>query len=109
MLFPCEVSLKYFLPAVRANVVEKLYEKKYTQKEIAMLLGISQAAVSKYLSKKYNTKIKKLKERKEVKSAADEFVEKLLKNKDTQIDFKSFCKICMEEKLYKKFSDSPKR
>jgi len=104
MLFPCETSLKYFLPALRAKVVEELYKRNFSQDEIAKKLGISQAAVSKYINKNYNKKIEKLKNSKEIKNMADEFINNLLRNKDVQVDFKKFCEICKKQKISKNFS-----
>jgi predicted transcriptional regulator len=101
MLFPCEVSLKYFLPALRAKVVEELYKMNFSQDEIAKKLGISQAAVSKYINKNYNKEIEKIKNSKEIKEMADEFINNILKNKDVQVDFKKFCEICKRQKLSK--------
>ena len=50
------------MPAIRAAVAEELSnEYNYTQEEIASSLGIVQVAVSKYLNKKYSSKIAKLK------------------------------------------------
>jgi len=104
MLLPCEVSLKYFLPALRARVVEELYKLDFSQEEIAKKLGISQAAVSKYINKNYSKKIAKIKESEEIKNIAKEFVENILKNKDVQVDFKKFCELCKKQKLSKNFS-----
>ena len=51
MLFPCEMIVRRVLPAFRAYLVKKLYEKhKIKQSDIANLLGITQPSVSLYLS-----------------------------------------------------------
>ncbi|TXT55754.1 MAG: hypothetical protein BAJATHORv1_30134 [Candidatus Thorarchaeota archaeon] len=46
---PCELVQNEYLPLVRATVAKLLYEKNLSQTEIASRMGITQAAVSKYL------------------------------------------------------------
>jgi predicted transcriptional regulator len=51
MLVPCESVVKELLPALRAKTARYLYEEYHlSQAEIALRLGVTQAAVSKYLS-----------------------------------------------------------
>jgi len=53
MKTPCERVLWFVLPAIRKELVRALVEEHgYTQREAARLLGLSDAAVSQYLSKK---------------------------------------------------------
>ena len=53
MKTPCERVLWYVLPAIRKELVRALVEEHgYTQRKAARLLGLSDAAVSQYLSKK---------------------------------------------------------
>ncbi len=50
MLLPAEVESKAAIPLLRAIAAKKLvYEKKFTQEQVAKALGITQAAVSNYL------------------------------------------------------------
>jgi hypothetical protein len=49
---PCELIVWYILPAVRAELASALVARGMSQKEIAWRLGITQAAVSQYISKK---------------------------------------------------------
>ncbi len=49
---PSEIVVERFLPTVRSMLARALNERGFAQKEIASRLGISQAAVSKYLSGK---------------------------------------------------------
>jgi len=52
LLTPCEKILKRYLPALKAGIAKELYERHdMNQVEIAKKLGLTQAAVSKYLSK----------------------------------------------------------
>jgi len=51
MLAPCEVAVKSVIPAIRAYVAKELtqtYDMKQT--DVALILGITQTAVSKYLN-----------------------------------------------------------
>lgn len=48
MLCPCEVATKSVIPALRALVSRELAGNGLKQDEIAVLLGVSQSAVSKY-------------------------------------------------------------
>ncbi|OFV68534.1 MAG: XRE family transcriptional regulator [Candidatus Syntrophoarchaeum caldarius] len=52
MKAPCELIVWYILPSIRAGLASTLIESGVSQKEVAAKLGITQAAVSQYLSKK---------------------------------------------------------
>src|SRR3989344_3729762 len=52
-----EIEVWYILPAIRKELVTVLKEKGKTQKEIAVLLSITEAAVSQYTTKKRGTGI----------------------------------------------------
>lgn len=68
MMMPCESIVKFLLPAIRAGVAKELYNKyDFNQVEIARKLGITQAAVSKYIAGKYSKEIKLLEENGEIK------------------------------------------
>jgi predicted transcriptional regulator len=57
----CDEIFKITIPAVRIAIAKSLNKKyKMNQSEIAKRLGIAQAAVSKYLSNRYSTKIAKV-------------------------------------------------
>ena len=52
MSMPCEVAVKSLVPAIRAMMAKELTQThKMKQEEAARLLGITQAAVSKYTRK----------------------------------------------------------
>jgi len=76
---PCENASKYALPALRANVAKMLAEKNYTQKKIANILGVTQPAVSKYLSDKYDGKLKFAVNDRTIKRYAEEICDMILK------------------------------
>ncbi|MGC8538718.1 MAG: transcriptional regulator [Candidatus Micrarchaeia archaeon] len=55
-----ETAQKEIIPAVRLYIAKTLNEQyKMKQENIAGILGVAQAAVSKYLAGKYSEKIKK--------------------------------------------------
>lgn len=49
---PCESAVKYKVPAIKAELARKLKKEGKSQKEIAKLLGVTEAAISQYLSGK---------------------------------------------------------
>jgi predicted transcriptional regulator len=49
---PCETAAKYKVPAIKAKLARELKKKGKSQKEIAKILRVTEAAVSQYLSKK---------------------------------------------------------
>jgi predicted transcriptional regulator len=51
-LHPQEVEVFYILPAIRRELSIALKEQGKSQKEIAQLLGVTEAAVSQYISAK---------------------------------------------------------
>ncbi len=56
MKVPCEIAVWYALPAIRSELAKEL-AKVMSQKEISEILGITQAAVSQYVSNKRGSKI----------------------------------------------------
>ena len=73
------------MPAIRAAVAEELSNKyDYTQEEIASSLGIVQVAVSKYLNKKYSSKIAKLKNYIKEKGLADDIVKSIIDKQEKE-------------------------
>jgi predicted transcriptional regulator len=96
MLIPCEVAVKYFIPATRASIAKILVNKyNFSQPEIALKLGITQAAVSKYLNGKYSNKIKKLESMKFVRKISFDLANSIAEKKEAKIEFtKELCKYC---------------
>jgi|Deesub1362B_J571_1020462.scaffolds.fasta_scaffold00005_268 hypothetical protein len=62
MLTPHELYVKKIIPYLKGIFAVKLYEKGYTQSEIARILGVTQSAVSQYLDKDETYYIKLLDE-----------------------------------------------
>ena len=56
---PQEIEVWYIIPAIRREMAQVLVKKhKLRQKQIARILGITEAAVSQYLSKKRGQQLK---------------------------------------------------
>lgn len=94
---PCEIIVRYVLPAFRSLLAKELSEKyKLSQVTIADNLDITQAAVSHYLySKRGNKKIQQLQSLFEVRSVAGEVANKMASGKISKEDaVRKFCKLC---------------
>jgi len=76
-LFPCEEIVQKYLPAMRASIAKKLYKKGLTQERIARELGLTQAAVSKYVSNSYNKEIRKVEDHPVLEKACEEIAERV--------------------------------
>ncbi len=93
---PCEYIVWNVLPCIRKHLAEILFEEGLSQKEVAEKLGVSNAAVSQYLSnkrgagKKFDEKIMK-----EIEKSAHA----ILKGGDV---IEEICKICTFIKKEKK-------
>lgn len=71
LLYPQEVEVYYLIPALRKRFALELKRKNKSQKEIAKLLGVTEAAVSQYLKNKRAREIKfNLKIIKEIKKSS---------------------------------------
>jgi len=96
MKTPCEVVVKYVLPEVRA-LVAKVLGTKYnlTQQEIAQKLGITQAAVSYYLSNKRAKKLEEVQKIPEVVDLVDEYIKQIMNGEiNDSTTFVQFCQLC---------------
>jgi predicted transcriptional regulator len=95
-----ENAVKEFLPALRARSA-KIMATRYgiNQLEIARLLKVTQAAVSKYLSGRYSLAVKKM-ESTLSDSDVDAFVKNVLEEKpyEAQIEV---CRMCARELTHK--------
>ena len=52
MKMPCEIIIWYILPSIRREITKSLLKNGLSQREAAKKLGITDAAVSQYLSEK---------------------------------------------------------
>lgn len=94
-MLACEVVVKQFLPALRAELSRELQKKGFNQTEIADVLGITQAAVSKYLSGNYGKDIKKVGKREEIRNTVKEIAEEIAENKEINL-MAEVCSACKE-------------
>lgn len=97
MLTPCETVMKGFLPAMKVAVARELHEKHgFQQTEIARSLGLTQAAVSKYLTGSVSPRIKALASNDTVRKLAEEAAGRIAAERGKKIDIvEEFCKSCL--------------
>lgn len=96
MIIPCEITVWYLIPIIKSELSKKLSQQGATQKQIAQKLGVTQAAVSHYLSEKRGSCDFSL-------SAIDDEVtslaEKLMGGEEEEYYVsQSICSICMKAK-----------
>ncbi len=91
----CVYVVKYILPALRASLAKELFNKGFKIKEIAEMLGLTQAAVSQYLSSKRGQKGLEIIERSEnAREIILELVELIVQRKASINETEYLCKIC---------------
>jgi len=106
LIYPQEIEVWHILPSIRRALALQMIKKGIEQKKIASLLGVTESAISQYLSKKraseitFNRKLKK-----EILISAN----KILKNRELALseiqhilnlpEIKE--KICVIHKKYK--------
>lgn len=96
MLTPCEVAVKTVAPAFRAFLAQTLIEKHdMKETQVALVLGVSQSAVSKYNKKARGSTIH-LGDVPEIRAIADQMISLLLANPVQYTEVMSlFCKACI--------------
>jgi predicted transcriptional regulator len=52
LIFPQEIEVWYILPLIRRKIALKMVEKGLQQKQVAMIMGITPAAVCQYKTEK---------------------------------------------------------
>jgi len=102
---PCEVVVRVILPKVRSMIVNQLFNKYgLTQQEIAKRLGLTQPAVSYYLSEKRGWKGEILLKNKEVKETVDKIAKGIAENTMNKISaLLEICHLCKVLRTSKKF------
>lgn len=94
---PCEVILRYVLPAFRALIAKALIEKYgFSQISAAKSLGTTQAAISYYLHSKRGHKfVKELEEIPSIRTSVDKLVVEINEGKVSPRDVTAcFCGLC---------------
>ncbi len=98
MKAPCEMVVWYVIPTIRSELAKELFKLGMIQKEIAVLLDITQPAVSQYLSDKRG---KELELNPEILVLIKNLARDLNQGKATTKDMVSrTCQICREIKSY---------
>ena len=94
---PCELVVRYVLPAFRSLIAKELVSRyHFSQRAAAESLGTTQASVSYYLySKRGNKRMKQLESVASVKSLVGEVAEGIATEKLAPIDsLLRFCQLC---------------
>jgi hypothetical protein len=100
MLIPCEVAVKSLIPAIRSAIARELI-KTYRLKQIeaANLLGITQTAVSKYITNTRGTTIN-FADIKDIDALVTEIASDLVNNNIPSCDLSK--KVCLACKIIRK-------
>lgn len=92
----CEF-MNSILPSLRSLIARELIENyNLSQKEVAKLLGITQAAVSNYYTKARGRKVRVLEKNKKVARMVKILSALIIKEKNWDRICKEYCKICKE-------------
>jgi hypothetical protein len=95
---PCEVVIKYVLPAFRCSVARSLVnEYGFTQVKTASALGTTQAAVSYYLGERRGSRIRGFEDNDMVRAAAFDVAKGLATGQIANVDATAkFCQLCVK-------------
>ena len=100
MLIPCEVAVKSLIPAIRSAIARKLIKTyRIKQIETANLLGITQTAVSKYVTNTRGTTIN-LVDMEDINVLVNEIASDLVNNNLPSCDLSK--KVCLASKIIRK-------
>ncbi|MGA1975747.1 MAG: hypothetical protein ABSG92_08935 [Conexivisphaerales archaeon] len=93
---PCEIVIKYVLPAFRCSVARSLVQEYgFTQVKTATALGTTQAAVSYYLGERRGSRIRGFEENELVRAAAFDVAKGLATGQLKSVDATAkFCQLC---------------
>lgn len=93
---PCEVVVWYVIPAIRSELAKRLLDLGMKQKEVSILLDISQPAISHYVSDKRGYEVKFSPE---IHDIINDFAQDLMDGRADQSDLISkICEICKKFK-----------
>jgi hypothetical protein len=92
MKLPCEIGVLYVIPTIRSELAKELLKLGMNQKNISILLNVSQAAISQYKNDKRGYGIKF---NKEIQGLIKEFAKDLYESRATEKDIvPRTCQIC---------------
>lgn len=104
-MLTCEEFIKKYLPLVRAKTARELNAKGMKQQEIASRLGITQAAVSKYLDRKYDKRLARVEEDRALSLSIGRMAQKLQAGPLEKGEMAAeICRVC--ENIYKSCGSS---
>lgn len=95
LLLPCEVGVKTVLPAVKAIMARSIIEKhKLNEKQTADLLGLSQSAVSRYVTRSRGALLE-IESIEEIQILIDQMITFLVKEPAKKMEILNlFCQTC---------------
>lgn len=96
MILPCEVGVKTVLPAVKAIMARTIVEKHgYNEKQTATLLGLSQSAVSRYVSRERGHNLVSIENTPDILTIIDQMVLSLIQEPQNRTKvLELFCETC---------------
>jgi len=96
MLIPCEVAVKSVVPAIRAVIVRELIQSYgMKQNDVASLLGISQAAVSKY-TRHVRGRVPEIEDVEEIRPIITKIVDSLVNGRTSKYELvPRLCGVCI--------------
>jgi len=103
MKSPCEVIVSKILPSIKALLVKTLVKRGIRQKEVATMLGITQASVSQYLAAVRGGDKKLLAIFPEMETYAEDMAEKIVGSGKKETYIALLCEICKKIRSDKKF------
>lgn len=92
---PQEIEVWYLLPAIRREFARIMIKKGIKQREISKKLGITEAAVSQYISSK---RAKSVRFSKTINREIEKSVERVIKGKNVMVEMQRVCKMCRRDK-----------
>jgi uncharacterized protein len=94
MKLPCEIVVWYVIPVVKSELARAMVKRGMTQKRVSEVIGVTQAAISQYMSKKRGSGMELTDEMRQV---LNEFADSVVDGKSGGKDIKEF--ICRECKI----------
>lgn len=107
---PQEIEVWYLLPAIRREFVKTMLGRGLSQREVAGKLGITESAVSQYLSSKRATDVKF---NKRVIGEIGKSVDSILKGGSVIKEVNRICELCKKDRvlcdIHRSHGDIPKK
>ncbi len=88
----CKKVIDEIMPAIRLVIANELYNKGYTQTQIANILGVTQPAIVNYRYKLRGKLIKRIKLNKKLRSEINNIISDIVNKNGRLVNYT--CKIC---------------